>query len=70
MALSQLGHEWGQKKPAADFTYIDVASIENKRGVITDDFNSKAPLHNAWRLPQGVRVTATRLGRRQVLHVI
>jgi type I restriction enzyme, S subunit len=36
-SLSQVGHEWGQKKPDVDFTYIDVASIDNKRGAITDE---------------------------------
>ncbi len=42
-SLSQVGHEWGQKKPDVDFTYIDVASIDNKRGVITDELKLLKP---------------------------
>jgi type I restriction enzyme, S subunit len=36
-SLSNVGHEWGQKRPDVDFTYIDVAAIDNERGAITDD---------------------------------
>ena len=35
--LSDVGHEWGQKKPDVNFTYIDVAAIDNERGIITDE---------------------------------
>ncbi len=34
--LSDVGHEWGQKKPDVDFTYIDVGAIDNERGIVTD----------------------------------
>lgn len=34
--LAQVGHEWGQKKPDVEFTYVDVAAIDNERGLITD----------------------------------
>jgi type I restriction enzyme S subunit len=35
--LSEVGHEWGQKKPNNTFTYIDVSAIDNARGVISDE---------------------------------
>src|ERR1043165_1158481 len=34
-SLLSLGHDWGQKKPNVEFTYIDVSSIDNEKGVIT-----------------------------------
>jgi type I restriction enzyme S subunit len=30
-----IGHDWGQKTPEADFTYIDVSAIDNDLGVIS-----------------------------------
>ncbi|MCP4651320.1 MAG: restriction endonuclease subunit S [PVC group bacterium] len=33
--LRDICHDWGQKKPDKEFTYIDVGSINNKRGVVT-----------------------------------
>lgn len=41
--LSQVGHEWGQKKPNVEFTYIDVAAIDNERGLITDAVKQLKP---------------------------
>ncbi len=35
--IGDVGHDWGQTKPAADFTYIDVSAIDNQRGVVADD---------------------------------
>ena len=35
--LRTICHDWGQKTPDSLFTYIDVGSIDNKRGVISDD---------------------------------
>ena len=32
--ISEIGHDWGQKSPDADFTYIEVSAIDNQRGVI------------------------------------
>lgn len=32
--LLDIGHDWGQKKPDTDFTYIDVGSIDKKLGLI------------------------------------
>ncbi len=32
--ISEIGHDWGQKEPDADFTYIDVGSIDQRLGVI------------------------------------
>jgi type I restriction enzyme S subunit len=37
--MDQIGHDWGQTKPISDFTYIDVSSIDNKRGVISESPN-------------------------------
>jgi type I restriction enzyme, S subunit len=36
VTLDRIGHVWGQKKPTSDFTYIDISSIDNKRGVISE----------------------------------
>jgi type I restriction enzyme S subunit len=33
--IGQIGHDWGQKLPESDFTYIEVSAIDNKRGVIS-----------------------------------
>ena len=35
--IRNMCHDWGQKTPDSFFTYIDVGSIDNKRGVISDD---------------------------------
>ena len=32
--LLDIGHDWGQKNPDTDFTYIDVGSIDKKLGLI------------------------------------
>ena len=32
--LLDIGHDWGQKKPDTDFTYIDVGSIDKQLGLI------------------------------------
>jgi type I restriction enzyme S subunit len=34
--IGDIGHDWGQTKPSADFTYIDVSAIDNQRGVVAD----------------------------------
>ncbi|MEM9280255.1 MAG: restriction endonuclease subunit S [Verrucomicrobiota bacterium] len=36
LRLSEVGHDWGQKKPESDFTYIDVSSINKERGIVFD----------------------------------
>ncbi len=33
--INDVGHDWGQKTPDADFTYIDVSAIDNSLGVIS-----------------------------------
>jgi type I restriction enzyme S subunit len=33
--INDVGHDWGQKTPDANFTYIDVSSIDNSLGVIS-----------------------------------
>ncbi len=35
LSLSTVGRTWGQKKPEADFLYIDVSSIDNKAGALS-----------------------------------
>lgn len=35
--LPSVTHDWGQKVPDGDFTYIDVGSIDNVRGVVTSN---------------------------------
>lgn len=34
--ISQLGHDWGQKVPDTDFTYIDVGSINKELGLVSE----------------------------------
>jgi type I restriction enzyme S subunit len=34
--VAAVGHDWGQKTPDQDFTYIDVGSIDNLAGVVRD----------------------------------
>jgi type I restriction enzyme, S subunit len=35
--IRSMCHDWGQKTPDSLFTYIDVGSIDNKRGIISND---------------------------------
>ncbi len=34
--ISELGHDWGQKTPDNDFTYIDVGSINKELGLVSE----------------------------------
>jgi len=34
--ISEIGHDWGQKKPESQFTYIDVGSINKELGFIDE----------------------------------
>ncbi|MCW0217928.1 MAG: restriction endonuclease subunit S, partial [Prosthecobacter sp.] len=34
--IGSIGHDWGQTKPPASFTYIDVSAIDNKKGVVAE----------------------------------
>lgn len=34
--MAEIGHDWGQREPDGDFTYIDVGSIDQTLGVIRD----------------------------------
>ena len=34
--ISEIGHDWGQKTPDLQFTYIDVGSINKKLGIISE----------------------------------
>jgi type I restriction enzyme S subunit len=36
LRLADIAHDWGQKEPVQNFTYIDVASIDKERGRIGD----------------------------------
>ena len=32
--IGEIGHDWGQKKPDKDFTYIEVSGIDNAAGIV------------------------------------
>ncbi|MDO6409815.1 restriction endonuclease subunit S [Pantoea phytobeneficialis] len=34
--ISEIGHDWGQKTPSCQFTYIDIGSIDKELGVINE----------------------------------
>jgi type I restriction enzyme S subunit len=36
VSLAEIGHDWGQKVPDNEFTYIDVGAINKDRGLIQD----------------------------------
>lgn len=36
MQIAEIGHDWGQWEPDQEFTYIDVGSIDQTRGLIRD----------------------------------
>ena len=42
VALADIGHDWGQKIPDSEFTYIDVGAINKERGLI-QDYNILTP---------------------------
>ena len=33
--INTIGHDWGQKTPTSDFTYIEVSAIDSKAGIIS-----------------------------------
>ena len=33
--VAQVGHDWGQKSPDSDFTYIEVSAIDSLRGIVS-----------------------------------
>lgn len=33
--VAQVGHDWGQKSPDSDFTYIEVSAIDSQRGIVS-----------------------------------
>jgi type I restriction enzyme S subunit len=37
VSMGLVGHDWGQRRPTSDFTYIDVSSIDNRKGIISGD---------------------------------
>ncbi len=39
VSISAIGRTWGQKKPEADFVYIDVSSIDNKAGTLSSSLD-------------------------------
>ena len=41
--LGKVSHDWGQKIPDSLFTYIDVSSIDNSKGIIGDNFQILTP---------------------------
>ena len=48
--LRDIGHDWGQKKPDVDFTYIDVGSVNKELGLIEN-----ARITNAEEAPSRAR---------------
>lgn len=32
--IDNVGHDWGQKTPDSDFTYIEVSAIDSQRGIV------------------------------------
>ncbi len=40
--IRNIGHDWGQKIPADDFTYIDVSAIDNSAGIVAEPTILKA----------------------------
>ncbi|HII91196.1 MAG TPA: restriction endonuclease subunit S [Methanosarcina sp.] len=43
LRLSDISHDWGQKKPDVKFTYIDVTSINKELGLISEDLKVLNP---------------------------
>jgi type I restriction enzyme S subunit len=41
--LAGVVHDWGQKKPDVEFTYIDVSSINKEKGIISNNVNILQP---------------------------
>lgn len=37
LPIGDIGHDWGQKVPNAEFAYIDVSSIDSKKGLIKEE---------------------------------
>ena len=35
VCINTIGHDWGQKTPTSDFTYIEVSAIDSKAGIIS-----------------------------------
>ncbi len=53
--IGLVGHEWGQEKPKSPFTYIDVSSIDNRRGMVREGPKIVAPEHAPSRARKLVR---------------
>ncbi len=41
--LGDICHDWGQKKPDVEFTYIDVSAVDKEHGKISDDVQILKP---------------------------
>ncbi|GFO98083.1 type I restriction-modification system,specificity subunit S [groundwater metagenome] len=41
--LGDVCHDWGQKKPDVEFTYIDVSAIDKEHGIISEDVKILKP---------------------------
>jgi len=60
--ISQVGHDWGQKIPDSEFTYIDVGSINKKLGLVSEPTiveASKAPSRARKLVQQGTVIYST-----------
>lgn len=61
--LAQVVHDWGQKKPDLEFTYIDVSAINKEQGIISGNVNilqpNEAPSRARKIVSQGTVIYAT-----------
>ena len=61
--IKNICHDWGQKTPDQLFTYIDVGSIDNTKGMISDDVqileSSEAPSRARKIVQQGTVIYST-----------
>jgi type I restriction enzyme S subunit len=61
--IGLIGHDWGQQKPQGDFSYIDVSSIDNRKGIIRGDISvlpaSRAPSRARKRVRKGTVIYST-----------
>ena len=60
--LADIGHDWGQKKPDQQFTYIDVGAINKELGIIEKQSildNSEAPSRARKIVRQGTVIFST-----------
>jgi type I restriction enzyme S subunit len=61
--LGDICHNWGQKKPDMEFTYIDVSAIDKEHGIISEDVKilraNEAPSRARKKVSKGTVIYAT-----------